>query len=47
MQIEYPDEQPWIREKFEEELAKHGSKSSMPAEAYADRDFQWAYGDDD
>ncbi len=47
MQIEYPDEQPWIREKFEEELAKHGSKSSMPAEAYADRDFQWSYGDDD
>jgi quercetin dioxygenase-like cupin family protein len=46
-QIEYPDEDPWTREYFENELAKKGLKTLMPDEAYADRDFEWAYGDDD
>jgi mannose-6-phosphate isomerase-like protein (cupin superfamily) len=44
-QIEYPDEDPWIREKFEAELAKRGLKSLMPAEAYRDRNFEWKYGE--
>lgn len=35
------DEDPWIRETFEKELAKRGVKSLMPDEAYLDRDFQW------
>jgi mannose-6-phosphate isomerase-like protein (cupin superfamily) len=43
-QIEYPDEDPWIRQKFEEELAKRGLKSLMPPEAYTDRDFEWSKG---
>lgn len=42
-QIEYPDEDPWIRQRFEEELARRGVKSRMPAEAYRDRDFEWDY----
>ena len=42
-QIEYPDEEPWIREKFESELAQKGLRSVMPKEAYRDRDFQWHY----
>ena len=42
-QIEYPDEDPWIREKFQTELAKRGFKSSMPEGAYRDRNFQWSY----
>jgi len=42
-QIEYPNEEPWIREKFEAELAKRGLKSRMPKEAYRDRDFEWNY----
>ena len=42
-QIEYVDEEPWVREKFEEELAKHGVTSLMPDEAYKDRDYQWDY----
>lgn len=42
-QIEYPDEDRWIREKFEEELAKQGITTLMPAEAYRDRNYQWAY----
>ena len=45
-QIEYPDEEPWIRERFEAELAKRGLKSVMPDEAYRDRNFEWDYGED-
>ena len=44
-QIEYPDEDPWIRQTFESELAKRGLKSIMPEQAYQDRDFEWDYGD--
>lgn len=41
-QIEYPDEDPWIREKFAEELGKRGVKSLMPDEAYSNRDYEWS-----
>ena len=41
-QIEYPDEDPWIRQKFEEELAKRGLTSLMPEEAYRDRNYEWS-----
>ena len=41
-QIEYPDEDPFIRKKFDEELAKRGVKSIMPAEAYSNRDYEWS-----
>ena len=41
-QIEYIDEDPFIRKKFEEELARRGGKSIMPAEAYANRDYEWS-----
>ena len=40
-QFEYPDEDPWIRQHFEEELAKRGLTSLMPEEAYQDRNYQW------
>jgi len=43
-QIEYPDEDPFIRQKFEAELAKQGLKSLIPAEAYTNRDFEWSKG---
>ena len=43
-QFEYPDEDPWIRKKFEEELEKRGLKSLIPPEAYADRNFEWSKG---
>ncbi len=42
-QIEYPDEDPFIRQTFEKELAKRGLKSLMIEEAYKDRDYQWRY----
>jgi oxalate decarboxylase/phosphoglucose isomerase-like protein (cupin superfamily) len=42
-QIEYPDEDPWIRQMFEEEMAARGMTSEMPEEAYQDRDFEWSY----
>lgn len=41
-QIEYPDEDPWIRQKFEQELSKKDLKSLIPPEAYKDRDFEWS-----
>jgi quercetin dioxygenase-like cupin family protein len=46
-QVEYPDEEPWIREKFEEELAQRGLTSLMPDEAYQDRGYQWSYSSSD
>ena len=45
-QIFYPDEEPWIRQKFEEELARRGLVTDIPEEAYRDRDYEWDYGDD-
>ena len=40
-QIEYTDEEPWIRRKFESELAHRGITTLMPEEAYRDRDYDW------
>jgi oxalate decarboxylase/phosphoglucose isomerase-like protein (cupin superfamily) len=41
-QIEYPREDPFIRRKFEEELAKRGIKSIMPEECYTNPDYEWS-----
>ena len=41
-QIEYPREDPFIRRKFEEELAKRGIKSIMPDECYTNPDYEWS-----
>jgi oxalate decarboxylase/phosphoglucose isomerase-like protein (cupin superfamily) len=46
-QIEYPNEEPWIRERFEAELAKRGLQSVMPDEAYKDLNYEWDYGNED
>jgi hypothetical protein len=46
-QIEYPDEDPWIRQTFEAELAKRGLTSLMAEEAYHDYNFKWAYDGED
>jgi hypothetical protein len=43
-QIEYPAEAPWIRQHFEEELAKRGLTSLMPDEAYKDPNYEWKLG---
>jgi oxalate decarboxylase/phosphoglucose isomerase-like protein (cupin superfamily) len=45
-QIEYPDEDPMVRQKFEKELARRDLTSLMPEEAYRRRDYQWAYAED-
>ena len=45
--IDYPDEEPWVREKFEDELANRGLTSLMPEEAYRTRDYKWAYDTDE
>ncbi len=42
-QIDYTRENPWIRQKFEEELAKRGTTSLMPAEAYRIQNYEWKY----
>jgi quercetin dioxygenase-like cupin family protein len=41
-QIEYTNEDPFIRAKFEEELGKLGTTSLMPDEAYKNPDYEWA-----
>jgi hypothetical protein len=40
-QIEYVDEEPAVRERFEAELAKRGLSSLVPAAAYESRDYEW------
>jgi oxalate decarboxylase/phosphoglucose isomerase-like protein (cupin superfamily) len=40
-QIEYVDEDPWVREHFEQQLAERGLTSLMPAEAYTDPRYVW------
>jgi hypothetical protein len=42
-QIDYPDEDPFIRATFEQELSRRGLKTLMPEEAYRDRNYQWNY----
>ena len=43
-EIQYPDEEPWIRARFEEELHKRSLTSEMPQQAYRDRSYEWDYG---
>jgi len=45
-QIEYPDEDPIVRRRFEEELAKRNLTSIMPDAAYRDPNYQWDYKED-
>lgn len=42
-QIDYTAEEPWIRDKFEGELAKRGIASEMPEEAYRIPNHEWGY----
>jgi mannose-6-phosphate isomerase-like protein (cupin superfamily) len=42
-QIEYPEEDQFIRDYFAEQLGKRGLKSLMPDQAYKDRNFEWEY----
>ena len=44
--IQYPDEEPWIRERFDRELAERGLSSLMPPEVYTDPGYRWTYADD-
>ena len=44
-QIEYPDEDAYIRQTFEAEMAKRGLTSRMPEGAYVDRDYKWTGGE--
>ena len=40
-QIEYVEEDPWIRERFEADLTKSGLTTRMPDEAYTDPNFKF------
>ena len=42
-QIEYTEEDAWIRQKFDEELQKRGLKSEMPDQAYRDLEYKWSF----
>jgi hypothetical protein len=39
--IPFTELDPWIRTRFEEELANNGLTSLMPDEAYTNPDFEW------
>ena len=39
--IEYVDEDPWIRQKFEGELARGGLTTLMPPDAYTVKSYNW------
>jgi hypothetical protein len=41
-QIEYVDEHPEVRERFEAELTKRSLTSLIPSAAYAQRDYEFA-----
>ena len=45
--IRYVNEDPWVRQTFEAELAKRGLKSQMPSAIYSDRNFKWEGPGDD
>jgi gentisate 1,2-dioxygenase len=45
-QIDYSQEDPWVRRRFEGELAKRGMVSAMPEECYTTPNYQWPYGED-
>ena len=42
-QIEYPSEDPSVRQKFESELAKRNLTTGMPEQAYKDPSYEWDY----
>lgn len=44
-QIEYTDEDPFVRQTFEEELRKRGLTSLMPERAYREPRWQWSPGE--
>jgi hypothetical protein len=44
--VNYVDEDPWIRQTFEAELAKRGVQSLIPPEVYRDPNFNWKPPDD-
>ena len=46
-QIEYPSEDPFIRNKFETELKARGLTSLMPDQAYKDPSYKWDYEEGD
>jgi len=46
-QVEYPEEELWIRKMFEEELGKRGLENLMPEGVYQDAHFKWTYAADE
>ena len=42
--MSFIDEDPWVRQQFEEALAKNGLTSMMPELIYTDPDFEWDEG---
>jgi hypothetical protein len=44
--IDYSEEELWVRQRFEKELADRGMKTDMIEDAYHTYDYQWPYGED-
>jgi hypothetical protein len=45
-QIDYSVEDPWVRRRFQEQLATRGMTSAMPDECYSTPNYVWPYGED-
>ena len=43
IEIQYTEEEAWVRERFESELAERGLTSLMPPEIYTDPEYRWSY----
>ena len=42
--VSYTDEDPWIRERYKEDVAKRALEFSMPEQLFNDPDFEWLPG---
>lgn len=45
-QIDYSDEELWVRRRFEDELGKRDMVTDMPEHCYATPNYQWPYAED-
>jgi len=45
-QIDYSEEDAWVRRRFEGELAKRAMTTAMPEECYTTPNYVWPYGED-
>jgi hypothetical protein len=45
-QIDYSEEESWVRRRFEGQLAERNMTTAMPEECYTTPKYEWPYGED-